>query len=248
MDNIIEIKNLYVRYDDTCVLSDINLNIKRNDFIAIIGPNGGGKSTLLKAITGLIKPTEGSIKINSVSKTPIGYVPQFTKFSKQFPINVTEVVLLGMLNKYNKIFHKYSNSDKKAALSILKQLDLIHLKDRQMGQLSGGQLQRVLIARALASNPEILILDEPTASLDANSKTMIYSLLKDLNKTKTIIIVSHDVDVITSYVNSVACLNKELYYHGEAELSNEVIQHMYGCPVDLIAHGVPHRVLQQHKR
>ncbi|WP_051931765.1 metal ABC transporter ATP-binding protein [Clostridium sp. KNHs214] len=232
MENIIEIEDLTVYYDSLCALDHINLNIKRGDFIGILGPNGGGKSTLLKSILGLIKPSEGSIKIlkNSINKTScsIGYVPQFSKFDKKFPINVMDVVLSGALNRKKKFFLKYSSKDREETMKILKFLKIDEFKDRQIGMLSGGQLQRVLIARALISNPEILLMDEPTASLDASSKAQIYSLLKDLNKDRTILIVSHDLEFISSYVDSVACLNKTLYFKDKTPKYEKLVEKIYG--------------------
>ncbi|WP_102399422.1 metal ABC transporter ATP-binding protein [Haloimpatiens massiliensis] len=232
MKNIIEIKNLTVYYDSLCALEHINLNIKKGDFMGILGPNGGGKSTLLKSILGLIKPSEGSIKIlgNSINKDccSLGYVPQFSKFDKKFPINVMDVVLSGTLNKKGNFFHRYSSKDREEALKILKALEIDEFKDRQIGMLSGGQLQRVLIARALISNPEVLLMDEPTASLDVSSKAQIYTLLKDLNKNKTVLIVSHDLEFISSYVNSVVCLNKTLYFKDKTPKYEELVEKIYG--------------------
>lgn len=252
MEAAIEIKGVNVYYDNICALSNINLTVNNGDFLGIIGPNGGGKSTLLKVILGLIKPLTGSVKIfgqpPDKAEKIIGYVPQFTKFDRRFPINVMDVVLMGRLSKQTREFYRYTQEDKQFVKALMKKLEICNLGDRQIGQLSGGQLQRVLIARALAMEPRILLLDEPTASIDAHSKTQIYSLLNQLNKENvTIVIVTHDIGVISSYMNKIACLNRDLYYHGEAELNNTVIEKVYGCPVELIAHGIPHRVLGEHK-
>ncbi|QXM05087.1 metal ABC transporter ATP-binding protein [Crassaminicella indica] len=251
MKNAVEIEGIDVFYNDVQVLNNINLKVKENDFLAIIGPNGGGKSTLLKAILGLIRLRTGCIKIFdeplNKSKEIIGYVPQFSSFNKSFPITVKEVVLMGMLKKNNKLFMKFNSGEENKAERIMKKLDIFQLKDRQIGQLSGGQLQRVLIARALAVEPKILLLDEPTASLDANVKTQIFNILKDLNEEMTIILVTHDMSAISTYVKNIACLNKELFYHGEPRLNEEILGRVYGCPVDIIAHGIPHRVLHEHK-
>lgn len=247
----VEIKDLSVYYDNTCALSDINLEISERDFMGIIGPNGGGKSTLLKAILGLVKPTRGSITVFGQPpdkiKTPLGYVPQFSKFDKQFPVSVEQAVLMGCLPRSFKLFHRFSVSDMEKCVELMKRLDIYDLKNRQIGQLSGGQLQRVLIARALASEPKILLLDEPTASVDTNSKAQIYNILRKLNSEMAIVVVTHDTGAVSSYIKNIACLNRSLYYHGEPSLSDAVVQQTYGCPVDLIAHGVPHRVFHKHE-
>lgn len=248
--NALEIKNLYVEYGNNQVLENINLKIKDKHFLGIIGPNGGGKSTLLKAIVGLIDYKKG--KINIYGKKPeklngvLGYVPQASKFDKNFPINVEEVVLSGILKNNIKLFKKYKKNDYKEAKKVMKQLNILNLKNRQIGQLSGGQLQKVLIGRALMTEPKILLLDEPTASIDASSTTQIYELLSELNKNMTIIVVSHNMEAVASYLDSIACLNKKLYHHHEKQLDPETVKNVYGCPVDLIAHGMPHRVLSSH--
>jgi len=250
MNYAIEINNLYVQYNNIPALLNINLSAAENDFLAVIGPNGGGKSTLIKAILGIIKPQCGTIKIFGQTPEkyypPIGYVPQFSSFSRNFPIRVIDVIMTGRLSGKINLFHHYTEKDYKIAENLMRKLDIIHLKHRQIGQLSGGQLQKVLIARALATEPKLLLLDEPTASVDNDSKTQIYEFLKDINRFMTIILVTHDTAAISSYIKNVACLNKELYYHGELELDNDIIQKTFGCPVDLIAHGVPHRVLRSH--
>lgn len=250
MEPVIKIEGVNVYYDNVCALSNINLTVNGREFLGIIGPNGGGKTTLLKLILGLIKPSAGNIKIfeqpPDKAQKVIGYVPQFTKFDKRFPINVEDVVLMGRLSQHTKVFHQYTQEDRSFVKALMKKLEISDLNDRQIGQLSGGQLQRVLIARALAMEPRILLLDEPTASVDSHSKTQIYSLLKQLNEDVTIIIVTHDIGVVSSYINRIACLNRELYYHGETELNKTVIEKVYGCPVDLIGHGIPHRVLGEH--
>lgn len=213
--NAVEIQNLNLNYKDLNVLKDINITIKDKEFTAIVGPNGGGKTTLLKAILGLIKPSSGEVKVygktSSYKKNYIGYVPQFTKFEKNFPIDVIDVVLMGRLKYGRKIFHKYSKKDMHIAHKIMNLLGIYELKNRQIGQLSGGQMQKVLIARALCMEPKLLLLDEPTASIDIKSRNNIYSLLKDLNKDITIVIVTHDTGTIFSYTDKVFYLNKTLY-------------------------------------
>lgn len=248
--SLIEINNASVCYGHVCALKNINLEVKEKEFLAILGPNGGGKSTLLKLILGFEEPIEGNVKIFGDKpkniRNKIGYVPQFSKFNKGFPINVQEVILMGRLDKKIIPFFRFKNEDKNKAEYVMKKLGIYKLRKRQIGQLSGGQMQKVLIARALIMEPKILLLDEPTASLDASTKTDIYTLLKELNKDMTIILVTHDLEVVSTYVNSIACINKKLYYHGESKIDNDIIKKVYGCPVDLVAHGVPHRVLAKH--
>lgn len=250
--NAVEIRDLNVGYNDICILKDININIEDKEFVAIIGPNGGGKTTLLKTILGLVKPSKGNIKIYGSKlenkNKSIGYVPQFSKFEKTFPIGVFDVVLMGRLKSNIKVFHSYSKKDIEYAQNIMNMLDIYDIKDKQIGQLSGGQLQRTLIARALCMEPKLLLLDEPTASLDEQSKINVYSILKKLNKNMTILMVTHDIGFVFSYINKIACLNQKLFYHGEPELDKNVMDKVYGCPVDAIAHGdIPHRVLRNHQ-
>lgn len=244
--NIIEVNNLTVNYGTVTALDNINIKIKKGEFLGIIGPNGGGKTTLLKSLLGLINPSSGEVRVND--DKPIGYVPQFSNFDRTFPIKVLDVILLGTLEGKIKFLHKFKKDDIKKAEEIMNSLGILKFKDRQISQLSGGQLQKVLIARALIMDPEVMILDEPTASLDANAKTEIYNLLKKLNEDKTIIVVSHDIGVINSYIDTVACLNKTMHYHGDdTKLSEKTLENVYGCPVELIAHGnTPHRVLHVH--
>ncbi|NLD48318.1 MAG: ABC transporter ATP-binding protein [Clostridiaceae bacterium] len=250
MVNALEIKNLSVQYNNTLALSGINLTIAENDFLAVIGPNGGGKSTLMKTILGIIKPLCGTIKLfdqtPEKSTSPIGYVPQFSGFNRNFPIKIIDVVLTGRLSGKSNLFHRYTDKDYEVVEKQMEKLGITYLKDRQIGQLSGGQLQKVLISRALATEPKLLLLDEPTASIDNDSKAQIYEFLKDVNQFITIILVTHDTAAISSYIKSIACLNKELHYHGEPKLDNSIIRKTFGCPVELIAHGVPHRVLESH--
>ncbi|MFI3206495.1 MAG: ABC transporter ATP-binding protein [Clostridia bacterium] len=247
MSDAIKIDHISVSYGNTKALDDISFVVKEGDFLGVIGPNGGGKSTLLKAILGLIPVNEGSVEILGSSvknaSSQIGYVPQFSQVDKKFPISVYETVLTGRLKKGFHLFQKYSAQDKKIALEKLEDVGIANLANRQISQLSGGEFQRMLIARALCVEPKILLLDEPTASVDPKSRELIYQLLTEINKKITIILVTHDLFAISSSVKSLACLNKNLVYHGEAELNATIVEHLYGCPVDLIAHGVPHRVL-----
>lgn len=249
MNPVVKISHLTVRYDEYIALSNVCLDVAQNEFLGIIGPNGGGKSTLLKAILGLVPITDGEVEVMGSPATKkrnrIGYVPQFAVMDRKFPISVLDVVLTGRLNKI-KLFKKYNTEDMDIAYDRLKLVGLGDLANRQISELSGGQLQRVLIARALAVDTNLLLLDEPTASVDAVSKEEIYNLLKKLNETMTIILVTHDMMAVSSEVKKIACLNRKLVYHGETMLNADIVNELYGCPVELIAHGVPHRVLRKH--
>jgi zinc transport system ATP-binding protein len=253
---IIEIRHLHFSYNGQPVLREINLTVVPGDFIAVIGPNGGGKSTLLKLMLGLLKAEAGHIRI--FGKPPqdvshrIGYVPQDVHLNEDFPVSVLDVVLMGKL-KPGRGRSRYSREDRMAAMQALAKMEMEPFWTRRIGELSAGQKQRVFVARALVTEPEILFLDEPTANIDTKGQAELYELLKELNHHMTIMVVSHDLMVISAYVKSVACVNRRLHYHGHAELTGEMVEMMYHCtaegtcPVELIAHGLPHRVLPAHK-
>ncbi|MEN4016872.1 MAG: ABC transporter ATP-binding protein [Methanobacterium sp.] len=246
-DKALEINNLSVNFNGITILEDINLEACKNDFMAIIGPNGGGKSTLLKAILGLVKPLKGSIKIFGKNQKDAlkltGYLPQKTYFDISFPINVFEVVLMG---RYNGLFKNYKDEDRKAVINALNSVEMLEFKDRQINELSGGEMQRVFIARALVREPLLLLLDEPTASVDPEMQKSFYELLSSLKLKMAIILVTHDVGVASSYVDNIACLNRKLYYHGTPEGSAAGIEAAYSCPIEIIGHGIPHRVFKEH--
>jgi zinc transport system ATP-binding protein len=234
MEELVRLENVSVFYEQICALEQINLTIAARDFLGIIGPNGGGKTTLLKVILGLLKPSSGGITYGNPSaqvKPVFGYVPQFSRFDKSFPINVMEVILMGRLKNKAKPFKNYCRIDREKTQHLLKQLEIADLKERQIGQLSGGQLQRVLIGRALAMEPTILLLDEPTASLDTHYKTELYSLLKELNQQMTIVLITHDVGLLSAGVNKVACINRKLFYHGTHWMDEPLMRQLYGYPV-----------------
>jgi len=250
-NSVIFLDHVTVSFDNDIVLDDVNFEVKANDFLGIIGPNGGGKTTLLKTLLGVIRPDKGKVYI--YGKPPIkarnmmGYVPQISTFDSQYPINVQDVVLMGRINK-TRLLSRYNSRDKGMADRAMEQVGMEKYANRQIGRLSGGQIQRVLIARALVSQPKILLLDEPTASIDPEFGTDLYELLHGLNHELTIILVSHDIGAISRHVSSVACLNRKLYHHGHKDITPEVIESLYGCPIDLIAHGTPHRVLHKHEQ
>jgi zinc transport system ATP-binding protein len=247
----IHITGLSVYYGRTAALADVNLDVPAGEFLGIIGPNGGGKSTLIKAILGLVTPSRGSVEIFGQTawqhKTQIGYVPQSTQVDRHFPISVNEVVLAGAIQPRPQPFFRYDQPQKDAMRQVLDQVGIGHLGKRLINELSGGEFQKTLIARALITRPQILLLDEPTASVDTVTRNQIYHLLADLHQTTTIVLVTHDMLAISSHVTQLACLNNQLVYHGAPALTEDVVNALYGCPVDLIAHGVPHRVLPTHE-
>ena len=222
---MITIKNLTFKYNNEIILDNINLEIKKGDYIALIGPNGGGKTTLIKLILRLLKPTSGEIILKTKK---IGYVPQYTNFSLDIPIRVIDVVLQGRLSKF-KFF--YNEEDKKIALQKLKLVNMADFSEKKISDLSGGQRQRVLIARALVSNPEILILDEPTSAIDIKGQKEIYKILKDLNITK--LIISHDINILLEGVNKVAFVSKTLVLHNTPDLHFTPNEEHF-CEVDFI--------------
>jgi zinc transport system ATP-binding protein len=246
----VRLEDVWVHYDGVPALEGVNLSINQDDFLGIIGPNGGGKTTLLKVILGLMKPSSG--KVSVMGGTPetgrkfVGYVSQHSLFDRDFPISVWEVVLMGRLGQAGP-FKRYSEEDKKSAIQALEMVEMADFKDRQIGKLSGGQQQRVFIARALVTKPKLLLLDEPMASVDTPMQTGFYELLERLKQEMAIVLVSHDISAVSIYVNKIACLNRRLFYHNSKEISAEELEETYQCPVEMIAHGVPHRILREHE-
>lgn len=247
MKPLLELSSVYAGYDHLYALEDVNLNIYEKDFIGVIGPNGGGKTTLLKVILGLLKPKKGKVIYHiKESKPLIGYLPQNNKFDKEFPITVESVVLSGLQVKKGW-FKSYSKVDKKLARKTLEQINMLRYRNKILSELSGGELQRVLLARALVSSPQMLILDEPDTYVDNKFESELYNLLQELNNRMTIILVSHDIGQISGVVKTIACVNRKLHYHVTSEITQEMLA-SYNCPIELITHGtVPHRVLKTHK-
>ena len=248
MEPIITIKNLSVRYDKITALEHVNLNIFGNEFIGIIGPNGGGKSTLVKAIMGVVEYS-GSIEYNTTllrhKKPHIGYLPQISSFDKAFPISVGEVVMSG-LQAEQGILRSYGKDERRRVDEILDKAQLSDLKKRSIGELSGGQLQRVMLCRAIISNPRLLVLDEPTNFVDNRFENELYTLLQELNKKMAIIMVSHDLGTISSVVRSIVCVNRHVHRHDSNIITEEQLRN-YNCPIQLISHGnIPHTILGKH--
>jgi len=249
MSKVVEIQSVFAGYNDELILKDVSLDIYDDDFIGVIGPNGGGKTTLLNVILGLIKPFKGTVKffddLQSGRNNKIGYLPQQNKIDKKFPITVLEVVLSGLIYKFG-ISIRHSKSDKLKADETLKRIGIYDIKNVAIGELSGGQMQKVLLARAIISSPRLLILDEPNTFVDNQFEGELYEILSELNKEMAIIIVSHDVGTIASHVKTIACVNRSLHYHKSNIISEEQLA-SYDCPIKLITHGeVPHTVLKKH--
>ena len=244
----IEIRSVDVRFGETDALQGIDLTIGHGDFLGIIGPNAGGKTTLLKVMLGLIEPDRGEVRVfgrpPKEARGLIGYVPQYARFDSDFPISVAETVGMGRLGPRTRRTSR--SRDRALVRQALDTVELSDVADVRVGRLSGGQLQRALIARALAAEPKVLLLDEPTASLDTNIGRSVYGLLDRLAEEIPIVLVSHDIGVISRTVRTIACLNVRLHYHHSRELTPEMVEAAYGCPVDLVAHGVPHRVFESH--
>jgi len=238
--SVITIENLTFSYDRDVILDNINLSVHAGDFLAIIGPNGGGKSTLLKLILGLEKTKQGSIKVfggkPSKNLSLIGYVPQNTNVNTDFPIKVIEVVLMGHVGEKTPLFG-YGKDEIACAMGALAQVSMQEYAQAKIGSLSGGQRQRVMIARALCAHPKILILDEPTSSIDIKGQKEIYELLKLLNKNITIVVVSHDISVILEYANKAAHINKKLSYHDISDKKSTFHTHgdeEHFCEIELL--------------
>ena len=239
MDSVIKIRDLHFSYGGPKILENIEIDIQRNEFIGMVGPNGSGKTTLLKIIMGVLTPDAGTVEV--LGKPPfqsvkeIGYMPQLTPFLRDFPINVEETVLMGRLGKTSSIGF-FNKADKRAAEKAMDDVEILDLRKRAIGSLSGGQLQRVLIARALTCEPEIMILDEPTANVEMKVEKDIFDMLKQLNEKITIIVVTHDIGFISQYIHRVACINRTLICHPTSELTGETIENMYGSHVHMVHH------------
>lgn len=249
---VIEVEDVWVRLHGRDVLEGVSLAIRPNEFYAIIGPNGGGKTTLLRVILGLLPPSRGVVRIlgstEAAMRRFLGYVPQFRTFDFDYPITVREMVLSGRLGHITRLPRRYDEADHARTEEALETMGIAGLADRQIRDLSGGEQQRVIIARALVGDPKVLLLDEPTVYVDAPTEAQFYEILDRLRDRMAIVLVTHDIGVIPEHVTRVACLNRRIYTHDSNEITADMLEAAYHCPVDLIAHGVPHRVLSEHSR
>lgn len=251
MEKLIELTGVTAGYGSKIVLRDVSLDIWDDDFLGIIGPNGGGKTTLLKVILGLLPPLSGQIRFYDkgveVPSLKIGYLPQMNHIDKKFPISVREVIASG-LSSEKPLFRAFNRRQEEQIEKVIRQMDLEDLTKRPIGELSGGQLQRVLLGRSIVSHPKALILDEPNSYVDKRFESKFYQLLEEINRESAVILVSHDIGTVLRMVKNIACVNETLHYHPGSDVSEEWLGEKYACPIELIGHGnLPHRVLKNHK-
>lgn len=242
-DPVISIEKVTFAYDGPPVLADVGLTVDDGDLACMIGPNGGGKSTLMKLMLGLLEPQTGAVRIfgepPAQARRRIGYLPQHVDFDPRFPISARDVVLMGRLGGWRGVGF-WSRADRSRAGRALADVGLQGLERRRFAALSGGQRQRVLIARALACEPELLLLDEPTANVDISVEEQIYALLRELNQRLTIVMVSHDVGFVSKFVKTAICVNRGVHVHSSAEIGTEVISNLYGREVRSVHHHLHH--------
>ena len=248
MEPIVSLKDVTVRYDEITALESVSLDIYPNDFLGIIGPNGGGKTTLVKAILGAL-PHSGNVAyaptLSEGGHRLIGYLPQQAEFDRSFPITVVEVVMSG-LQAEKGLFSRYTKADRERAMRLLEMAGIEAIADRQISEISGGQMQRALLCRAVIIEPKLLILDEPTNFVDNQFENELYTLLHRLNERMAIVMVSHDLGTITSVVKSIVCVNRTVHRHDSNIITAEQLEN-YHCPIQIISHGqVPHTVLEHH--
>jgi zinc transport system ATP-binding protein len=234
----ISARNLTFTYGGPPVLEDATFTVEQGDFASIVGPNGGGKTTLLKLILGLLQPAAGEILVNNrppaEARPLIGYMPQQANLDPSFPMTVTEIVMMGRLTPRMAL----GREDRRLVAESIEMMGLEEVRQRSLAELSGGQRQRVLIARALACRPEILLLDEPTAHLDLHLEDEFLEILKQLNRQMTVVMVSHDLGFVASCVNRCICVNRQVHLHPTSALKDDLIRSMYGDSVRLIRHDV----------
>jgi zinc transport system ATP-binding protein len=248
MAYLFEMQSVSASYGVNTVLEDVNLKVVEDDFIGVIGPNGGGKTTLLRLILGLLKPVKGKIVFNRelINSKRIGYLPQISTCDANYPVTVSDIVLSGLMIQ-KRVISRMSSADKKKAEMVLEELGLTDMARSMINELSGGQVQRVFLGRAIIGDPKLLLLDEPGNFVDTTFENDFYEKLRVLNSRMAILMVSHDVGTISAHIKSFACVNRSLHYHPSHEITNDDLL-AYGCPIQLITHGeVPHTVLKYHR-
>lgn len=246
------LKGISAAYDNNIVLHDVDLKVYENDFLGIIGPNGGGKTTLIKVILGLLPHVAGEIHFyeneKPVQNIRMGYLPQYNTIDRKFPISVEEVILSGLSSR-KPLTGKFTNEHKEKVRNTILRMGLKGLEKRPIGKLSGGQLQRALLGRAIVSEPKVVILDEPSTYIDKQFEARLYELLTEINRECAIILVSHDIGTVLQNVKSIACVNETLDYHPDTGITEEWLEKNFNCPIEVLGHGtVPHRVLGKHSK
>ncbi|RIK67038.1 MAG: ABC transporter [Planctomycetota bacterium] len=236
---VLRLQGVQFAYGDLSVLQDVNIAIHERDFASIVGPNGGGKTTLLKLLVGLLQPRAGTVEVFGVApqkaRGRIGYMPQHSQLDAQFPVCVLDVAMMGRLG-ITRPLGPYTREDRDVTRRALADVGLVEMERRPFSALSGGQRQRVLIARALSCEPDLLLLDEPTASLDLRVQDDLYELLGRLSEKLTVVLVSHDVGFVSKFVKTVICVNRTVHVHSSRDLSKEAIIQLYGRDVRLLHH------------
>lgn len=236
---IVEIRDLSFAYNGAPVLENVNLTVRGRDFLSIVGPNAGGKTTLVKLMLGLITPQQGTVRVFGVppekTRSRVGYMPQNASLDLHFPVSVIDVVMMGHLGR-GRQWGFYGRDEKTKACEALKLLEMENVQDRPFSDLSGGQRQRVLIARALVVEPELLILDEPTSNVDMAIERELFEVLSELNKRAPVIVVTHDIGFVSNYVKNVACVNRKVVVHPTSEITGEMISEIYGSDVRMVRH------------
>ena len=245
---IISLRDVSVIYDGCAALGEVNLDIFEDDFIGIIGPNGGGKSSLVKAIMGSVKYS-GEISFDDILRKgnhyKIGYMPQVSQFDMRFPISILEVVLSGLQTEKG-FLGRYTKEERRLAHDTLEKMGIADLASRPIGEVSGGEMQRALLCRAIIAEPKLLILDEPTNFVDNSFEREFYALVEELSHRMAVMIVSHDLGTITSVVKSIVCVNRNVHRHDSNILTEEQLLN-YNCPIQILSHGhIPHTVLEHH--
>jgi zinc transport system ATP-binding protein len=249
MEPVVKLENIYSGYNNQPAIKSVDLSIFEHDFIGMIGPNGGGKTTLLKTILGLLKPMSGRVVFYENGKEvpfiQLGYLPQINAIDKKFPISVEEVINSGLVSKSSPYF--ITGPKRKTIVhELMERLGIALFARKPIGELSGGQMQRAFLARALISHPRLLILDEPSTYVDSNFEKELYQILDELNREMAILLVSHDVGMVAAHVKTIACVNSSVQVHDSNLITTQMMA-VYNCPIEIISHGdIPHRVLDHH--